>query len=292
MTMYYMDATELNGVIYLFGKILLMNDNTLAAAGATTPAVSANSNNKSDKKFVSCCVAIHGMERNLFILPKVVSNDVGGVPIRANFVDVYKEIQNILVPHIIPKQAGGGDLFRCKKVTREYAFELSDIPREETEYLKVVYSAKYGVPYTNQCNGVNLQCIQHIFGVSSTVLDLFLMKRKLMGPCWIKIKSPKLHSDPVSWCKIECYVDNPMLICKLDEQLPPPPLVSMCLSMKTAVNPSTHVHEIVALSGIVHTNMKADEDTAMNVNEMKRFTMICALGTTCGADFPHTFHRH
>ena len=273
--MYWMDATEMNGIIYLFGKVLL-ND-------TSDPSV---------KKYVSSCVAIHGNERNLFVLPAIQSSDAGGNPIRSEFTDVYKELQALLVPHIIPRQTGVvGGLFKCKKVSRKYAFEIESVPREETDYLKVVYSAKYGVPNTNQCAGQNLTHIERIFGVTTTPIELFLMKRKLMGPCWIKVRRPKVLPDAVSWCKVECAVDSPKLIVKLEgnEMMPPPPLVSMCLSMKTAVNPITHTHEIIALSGIVHTNVKADEDTSINVEEMKKFTMVRALGTSCGPDYANSF---
>lgn len=271
--MYWMDASEINGVIYLFGK-------TIVGDLTSEP-----------KKYVSCCVAVHGIERNLFVLPKVVSHDVGGVPVRAGLPEVHKELQSVLIPHVIPRQTGvAGGLFRCKKVKRKYAFELENVPREESEYLKVVYSAKYGVPSTNVSNGLNLKSIQQIFGVTTTPLELFLMKRKLMGPCWIKVRNPKKVSDAISWCKVECAVENPKFISKYEgADQTPPPLVSMCLSMKTVVNPSTHTHEIVALSGIVHTAIKADEDTAVNLSEMKRFTMVRALGTTCGSNYPHSF---
>ena len=206
--MYWMDATEINGVIYLFGK-------TIVGDMATQP-----------RKYASCCVAVHGLERNLFVLPKVVSHDVGGVPVRAGLGEVHKELQSILIPTVIPRQAGvAGGLFKCKKVKRKYAFELERIPREETEYLKVVYSAKYGVPSTNTSNGVNLKAIEQIFGVTTTALELFLMKRKLMGPCWIKVRNPKRVTDAVSWCKGECAVEDPKSISKYEgaDQLPPPP---------------------------------------------------------------------
>lgn len=290
LNMWWMDATEIHGTIYLFGKVLL-NDNKPVQGGSGSGSAAPV------KRFVSCCVAVHGVERNLFVLPRVVSTDVGGDPVRASFTDVHKELTSMLVPSIIPKQAGvAGGLFRCKKVKRKYAFDLENIPREETDYLKVVYSAKHGVPSHAQCSGLNSngtlnKTIEQIFGHSYGALEMFLVKRKLMGPCWIKVKSPKMYSDPVSWCKVECAIENPKLVVKLEgADVPPnPPLTSICLSMKTAVNPQTHTHEIIALSGIVHTNTKADEDTKLILQEMKKFTMVRALGTSCGNDYPHVF---
>ena len=37
--------------------------------------------------------------------------------------------------------------------------------------------------------------------------------------------------------------------------------MSMCVSMKTVVNPRTHQHEVVAISGLVYTKVDADVDT-------------------------------
>lgn len=46
--MYWLDYAELHGKLYLIGKVL----------------------DKAEKKYVSCCVTIEGLERNLFILPR------------------------------------------------------------------------------------------------------------------------------------------------------------------------------------------------------------------------------
>jgi hypothetical protein len=48
-------------------------------------------------------------------------------------MDVYNEIQSTLVPRYVPR----GFVMRCKPVKRKYAFDMPDVPRGETEYLKV-----------------------------------------------------------------------------------------------------------------------------------------------------------
>lgn len=111
--------------------------------------------------------------------------------------DVYKEVHDLLVPGVIPKGAGHG--FKCKPVTRKYAFEVEDVPRvrkergvvcgllamhgsiptrldstrrhthrdlcrqEETEYLKVVYAATYGLPSPERCEAGG-RFFERIFG--------------------------------------------------------------------------------------------------------------------------------
>lgn len=106
--------------------------------------------------------------------------------------EVYQDLTKMLVPSIIPKTVGGG--FKCKPVQRKYAFEHGEIPREETEYLKVVYSAKHGVPSPTLCER-GTSSIERIFGATNSALELFLLKRKLMGPCWITINNPRIQKD-------------------------------------------------------------------------------------------------
>ena len=186
--LYWTDATETNGIIYLFGRVAVVEPG-------------------SPKRFVSCCVAVHGNERNLFVLPKKTEGfKPDGTPTRAGLDVVYADVNKLLVPSIIPRSKGQG--FRCKQVKRKYAFEHQDVPREESEYLKVVYSAKHGTPSTDQCdNPPASSSIERIFGASSSALELFLLKRKLMGPSWVLIKNPMVMTDSVSWCKLELSID-------------------------------------------------------------------------------------
>lgn len=51
-----------------------------------------------------------------------------------NIYDVYEELESIRKKHRILK-------WRCKNVTRKYAFEEPDVPAE-TNYIKAVYSFK------------------------------------------------------------------------------------------------------------------------------------------------------
>lgn len=274
IALYWLDATEVNGVVYLFGKVAINEP------GAT-------------RRFVSCCVAVHGCERNLFVLPKVVDPDVynsDGTQTRASMANVYAEVNKLLVPSIIPKSEGTG--FRCKGVLRSYAFEAGDVPRYKTQYLKVKYSAVHPNPTLQQCSQFHSKSnIQHIFGSSSSVLELFLLKRRLSGPSWIIIKKPALLPNSVSWCKLELGVADPKLVVKMseDDNLPSPPLVSMCISMKTAVNPTSHQHEVIAISAFTHMKVDADADTELNSHFIRRFTLIRPLGNTCGNNYPPNF---
>ena len=172
LDMFYIDAIEMNGVIYLFGKVLLNNPNA------------------KEKMYVSTCVQVHGNERNLFVLPRGTGqHNLDGTEVRAEMQHVFGDLKKLLQPGVIPARVEG-QAFKVKPVKRKYAFECPNIPREETQYLKVKYSAKYGAPTSRQCTDGTTH-IERVFGASSSPLEYFLLKRKLMGPSWIRIKNPR-----------------------------------------------------------------------------------------------------
>lgn len=91
---------------------------------------------------------------------------------------VYKEFDEIRKSFKVSN-------FASKSVSRKYAFELDGIPAE-SDYLKVVYA--FSEPEIDpKTEGATFS---KIFGCKGGALELFLLKRKLMGPCWIKIAAP------------------------------------------------------------------------------------------------------
>ena len=106
-----------------------------------------------------------------------------------------------------------------------------------------------------------------------------------MGPCWIKIKHPRSMDTNISWCKIELAVEDPVCVTVINEKRyslthsptnllthslthslrDPPPATTLCISMKTAVNPSTHVHEIISIAGLVHKEVSMDSESRPDI---------------------------
>ena len=167
-------------------------------------------------------------------------------------MDVHNEVKTVLQLSCIPHVAGA--TWAEKIVKRMYAFDDPSIPREETQYFKVVYDAKYPVPPQEVCSKGG-KYIQRVLGAGASTLENFIVKRKLMGPCWIRIRNPVASGAVASWCKLELQVDNPKNITRLDlvetgTICPPPPIVTMTLKLKTIVNPKTHKSEIVSLSAL------------------------------------------
>lgn len=106
---------------------------------------------------------------------------------------------------------------------------------------------------------------------------------------WIKIRNPKILSDSMSWCRIEIAIESPKNVCVISERKPSPPLTTLTISMKTIVNPSTNLHEIVVLSGLVHTKVDCEGETEANTKLMRRFAIVRQLGLSCGSDYPSVF---
>lgn len=186
--------------------------------------------------------------RNLYILPRTRELDSEGheTDIEVTIPRVYAEFDAL-------RKKNGISSFNSKLVTRKYAFELDNVPAE-SEYLKVVY------PYSEpelplECKG---KSYSHIFGAKTRALEMFLLKRKFMGPSWIKITDARLESSKISWCKVECTINDPKLIKIItDEPGAPksaPPLVIMSLALRTVMNHSKNSNEIVGCTGLIYDN--------------------------------------
>jgi DNA polymerase Pol2 len=249
---FWQDAKERHGDIHIYGK----------AASPTE-----------QNKFVSCCVIVKGNLRNLFVLPRKAGDDYVGME------NVFEELKEILQPRCIPKVAGA--TWAGKVVERQYAFDDPEVPREKTNYLKVVYDAKYPAPAEDVCRNGS-EHIHKILNARASVLESFILKRKMMGPCWIRIKDPQPNGrGVVSWCGFELQVDSPKQITRLDMVLPTgtsprpaPPVVTVTLKLKTIVNPQTHKNEVVSVSAVCHKQVLLDSASDQSRRFMTQISLI------------------
>ncbi|KAJ3052467.1 DNA-directed DNA polymerase alpha catalytic subunit pol1 [Rhizophlyctis rosea] len=257
LKMFWFDALDHNGVIYLFGKTL----------------------NRKEDKYISCCVMVKNVERNLFILPRprMLDDDGHETDVEVTMGDVHKEWNELRRKYRIGE-------FKSVTASRKYAFEIPGIPAE-SEYLKVLY------PFTDPAvpSDSKGKSFSHIFGTSTSALELFILKRKLMGPCWVRIENAEISKTSLTWCKLEINLTNPKLLKPFgdgDENAPKqsPPLVVMSLSLRTVMNHKKHVNEIVAANGLVFGNVNPDNSASMD--EPSRFTAIRQLD----CPWPSGFH--
>lgn len=236
---FWLDYLELDGKIYFTGK--LRDKNTGA--------------------WLSCCIAVEGLQRNLFALPreKRVEQDEDDNLVDTDIVPSLEDVYNDF--DMIRKQLGIKS-WKAKFVKRKYAFGEKDVPREESQWLKVVYGFNEPQVPMTACS----PSISQVFGTNTNAFELLVLKRKIMGPCWLQIKNPKFENQGISWCKVEATVSNPKDINPFAETDPDapkdtPPLTVMSLSVRTIVNHKENQREVVCVTARVWHNLNIDDPT-------------------------------
>ncbi|KIM44768.1 hypothetical protein M413DRAFT_442728 [Hebeloma cylindrosporum] len=236
---FWLDYLELDGRLYFIGKL----------------------KDKLSGGWVSCCVTVEGMERNLFVLPreKRVEMDQDGklhdTDIVPDQLDVDEDFDTI-------RQQLKIKSYRGKFVRRKYVFGEAEIPRGESSWMKVVYGFNEPVIPMN----AESQNIAHILGTNTSAFELLVLKRRIMGPCWITIKNPVIENKGVSWCKLEATVSNPKdfnPFPETDVSAPKdmPPVNVMSLSVRTIVNHQENMREVVCITARIWHRMEIDDPT-------------------------------
>jgi DNA polymerase alpha subunit A len=113
---FWLDYIEINGILYFIGKL----------------------RDKTSLAWVSCCITVSGIQRNLFVLPreKRVEQDEDGDLCETDVIpertDVYSDFDTV-------RRKVGIKKWKAKFVKRKYAFGEKEVPMGESEWLKVVY---------------------------------------------------------------------------------------------------------------------------------------------------------
>jgi DNA polymerase alpha subunit A len=219
--MYWMDVSERQGDVLLFGKV------------------------PHNGVFVSACCAVRGCVRNLYVLPRP---DSGGLQ------RVHAEVGGML-KSVLPQRAGVS--WRGKPVIRKYAFDDPDVPKAKQQYLKVVYSSHYPSPSPDSCRqgGVTFS---KILNYSASTVETFLIKRQLRGPCWIRLRNPTLNQGSISHCKAEFQVMSYKDVAVLTENAPPPPPVTTLTLKFQTVPGGGNKTEIVSVAAVCHKNVSLE----------------------------------
>ncbi|KAF8621892.1 hypothetical protein AX15_007444 [Amanita polypyramis BW_CC] len=236
---FWLDYLELDGKVYFTGKL----------------------RDKVTGTWLSCCVTVEGLQRNLFVLPREMRVELGedGTFVDTDDVPSMQDVYNDF--DMIRKQLKIKS-WKAKFVKRKYAFGEKDVPRGESQWLKVVYGFNEPQVPANSCS----PSIAQIFGTNTSAFELLVLKRKIMGPCWLQIKKPKIENQGISWCKVEAVVSdpkdiNPFSETDLDAPKDVPPLTAMSLSVRTIVNHKENQREVVCVTCRVWHNMNIDDPT-------------------------------
>ncbi|CAA7012880.1 unnamed protein product [Microthlaspi erraticum] len=279
---YILDAYEVDlGVICLFGKV------------------------KMGDAYKSCCVVVKSSLRCVYAIPNdsifppqeviMLEQEVKDSRLspdsfrdKLHFLAVSsQEMASKLKNEVSHK------LFLLFKVTdismtpvkRNFAFERPDVPAGEQYVLKIKYPFVHP-PLREDLKGESFRALH---GCNTSALELFIRKKKIMGPCWLKISdfSPYTPSERASWCKFEVTVESPEAITVLDseEEMDHPPILVTAINLKTMFNEKQNTSEIVSASAVCFHNAKID--VPMPVTERKRcgvvshFTVVRNPEGTC-----------
>lgn len=221
------------------------------------------------KSFVSCSLKVNGLERAVYFYPKVTQKE----PLTEEQEKALKASMIMEFTQMKQTQFKKIRDFKCKFVSRKYAFELP-IPHGEHKFLKVKYSAK-DPPLPATLKGNTFECV---FGAQQSMLELFILKRKIKGPCWLRIKGAKVNMhDKQTWSRHEVTIDNPKNVeITLDElNREAPPLTALSFSMKTTRS-ADNTNEIAMISCMVQNNINQDGPTNDN-SGVEKFSLIRRL---------------
>ncbi|KAA8909113.1 hypothetical protein FN846DRAFT_635349 [Sphaerosporella brunnea] len=261
--MFWLDYTEANGSLILFGKV----------------------KDKRSGKYVSAFLKVDGIMRNLFFLPREHRVRNGKeTDEEVQMSEVYEEVSEIMEKHKF-------DGFKTKPTTRKYTFELPGVPREG-DYLKVLY------PYSKPALPMELtgETFSRVFGTNTALFEQFVLIRNLMGPCWIKIDGPSFVGvQNASWCKLEMQVAKPQQItCIGDADLSEaPPLTLMSLALRTIHNVKENKQEIIAISARIYENVSlADANTEIEKMPHQVFSVVRPVEGIFPAGFEKLVERH
>lgn len=244
LRMFWTDYTEVNGSLCLFGKVKDRSSNT----------------------FVSAFVKIDNILRKLYFLPRTYhqrhNRDTSD---EIEMRDVYQEVDELMTKLRV-------GMHKIKPCSRKYAFELQDVPKE-ADYLKLMY------PYDKPALPLDLkgETFSHAFGTNTALFEQFVLWKRIMGPCWLKIDEAGLNLiSNASWCKFEVQVISPKSVTVLSESdnLDAPPLTFMSISLRTMLNDKENKQEILVVSARVYENISLTDMTSPEELPCKTYTMM------------------
>ncbi|KAJ5273124.1 hypothetical protein N7478_008249 [Penicillium angulare] len=247
---FWLDFTEVNGSLCLFGKV----------------------KNKQTDSYASAFVKVDNILRKLYFLPrehrykhmKETDEEVG-------MEHVYEEVDQMMTRLKV-------GMHKIKPCTRKYAFELRGVPKE-AEYLKLLYP--YDKPQLQM--DTKGETFSHVFGTNTSLFEQFVLWKNIMGPCWLRVDEADFSAvNNASWCKFECQASKPQSITPVPdtENLEMPPMTLISLSFRTQLNVKENKQEILVASARVYENVSLSDTTPPEKLPCKTFTVMRPSGSS------------
>ncbi|KAH3672422.1 hypothetical protein WICMUC_004258 [Wickerhamomyces mucosus] len=256
--MFWLDYTEINNSLLLFGKTVT-----------------------NDGQYVSTMVQVNGFNRELYFLPRdfrLIGGEISEEPVSA--MDVHEEISPLIMDKF------GLESLKAKPEVKKYAFEMPGIPKEK-EYLKLL------LPFQPPKNAnirlppdLEGETFSHVFGTNATVFETFVTQRNIMGPCWLEIENGDFTTvSNSSHCKLEVLIKTPNNIKVIDKptsefQITPPSLTTCSISVQIMMNQSENKQEVVAVTLATYKDLPQDAPVDENIRPSELVTLARPVGAS------------
>ncbi|KAK4703657.1 DNA polymerase alpha subunit A, partial [Phenoliferia sp. Uapishka_3] len=245
---------------------------------------------KDDGKWVSAVVNIQGIKRRLQVLPRAKGLDDEGNELDDDDPPEFDTVEDDFTS-VAERYGVQGLDCGTEFVKRKYAFGIKGIPRGETDWIEATCDwptdGKMDLPMD-----VSGERFSHVFGTNTSVFEIFVLDRKIMGPCWLNIANAKVSNKGISWTKLEIdaakdditVVEPPK---DASAQMPAPPLTIMSISLRTVVHLTENKREVVCASTRVWADANIDDPTPLQNQPSTLTTLVRPLFTP----FPTNFDK-
>ena len=247
--MFWIDAKEMKntGEVLIFGKVYR------------------------DRLWQSCCLRFQSTERCLLVLPQDSHADGSEVTI----ADVARELSEVCQAHGIKKRS-------FKNVYRWYSFEKSEVPKEKSWWVKFKYS--HNGPNIPMDTG--LKTVKAIFGANQSMIEMVLLKRKIMGPCWLRAEGIEKAVHQISHCPLEFIVPSyKQIFVENNHELPIPPLKVCSLSLISNFCPKSKSNEIYGASLMVIEKLDQEKTAKLLDLSKSLWTIVRKPSNNCPIPF-------
>ena len=190
------------------------------------------------------------------------------LPIPGQEEDLKQEIQQIA------KKAHFG-ILEAEYCEKKYAFDKQNIPRVANWYCIRITSMKCDLKEIPQ-EGDNYS---HVFGLTASLTENFLLKRKISGPSWIRVSNAKKFKQ-ISTCPMFTVKDIESITVLEENQIQtfhhvPPFNICNC-AIRTVIDDKT-VQQIVMLSMYIlyYWDIESFKPARPKQNSVKMITFVC-----------------
>ncbi|GAA5904697.1 hypothetical protein JCM8208_001329, partial [Rhodotorula glutinis] len=186
------------GTVRLVGKVRVRGETVKVASSVNHAKVE-----KEVPRYVSATVTVKNVKRKLYVLPKSKAEYYGGDGGDSDDSDddegdelAFDDVED----DFLSDAKGKWNLQNasCTKgyVKRQYAFGIKGVPRKETNWLEVTCDfpafKRNDVDIPIDASG---EQYSHVFGSTATPFERFVIDHKIMGPCWLNLKTPKINKN-------------------------------------------------------------------------------------------------